>query len=115
MAHFLRDMLSLDLKISRETFVGSQSQKSNFTKFYNGTGAAMMEQIGIALFGVTAIFLSQHRSGIARKWASVFGLAGQPFWFYSSITAEQWGIVALCFLYSFSWGRGFYNQWIRPA
>lgn len=72
-----------------------------------------MEQIGIALFGVVAIWLSQDRRECWRKWACVFGLASQPFWFYAAYTAGQWGIVGLCFLYAYSWGRGFWNHWVR--
>lgn len=73
-----------------------------------------MEQLAIALTGVTAIFLSQSKSEHLRKWACWFGLVGQPFWFYAAYTAEQWGIFALCFLYTFSWARGVWNFWIKP-
>ena len=72
----------------------------------------MIEQIGIALFGVTAVFLSQSEDIKFRRWACVFGLAGQPFWFYMSFTAGQWGVFALCFLYSFSWAKGFRTHWM---
>lgn len=71
-------------------------------------------QVCIAIFGVTAVALSQSEHQGRRKWASVFGLVGQPFWFYSSWVGEQWGIFALCFLYSISWGKGFWANWIRP-
>ena len=50
----------------------------------------MIEQIAIALTGVVAIFLSQSKSEKARKYACLFGLAGQPFWFWSAYSAEQW-------------------------
>lgn len=72
----------------------------------------MIEQIGIALTGVTAIYLSQDKRENVRKWACIFGLIGQPFWFYSSWTAEQYGIFALCFLYTFAWARGFKAHWM---
>lgn len=64
------------------------------------------DQIGIALTGVVAVFLSQDTRPGWRRWACIFGLAGQPFWFYASFVAEQWGIFALCFLYAASWARG---------
>lgn len=73
-----------------------------------------MEQLAIAFTGVTAIFLSQSKSERLRRFACIFGLIGQPFWFYSAYTAEQWGIFALCFLYTFSWARGVWNFWIAP-
>lgn len=72
-------------------------------------------QIGIALCGVTAVYLSQDPRPARRRWASVFGLAGQPFWIAETLAAQQWGILALCALYTWSWGRGFYLGWIRKA
>jgi nicotinamide riboside transporter PnuC len=72
----------------------------------------MTDQLFIALFGVTAVALSQSAKESRRKWACVFGLIGQPFWFYAAWEAQQWGIFALCFLYSASWAKGFYTNWI---
>lgn len=71
-----------------------------------------MEQIGIAFTGVTAIWLSQDKRQNWRRFACIFGLIGQPFWFWSAISAEQWGIVVLCCLYTYSWARGVWNNWI---
>ena len=72
-----------------------------------------MTQIFIMLFGVTAIWLSQSNDVKYRKYACVFGLLGQPFWFYAAYHAEQWGIFAVCVLYTLSWAKGFYNHWIK--
>jgi hypothetical protein len=71
-----------------------------------------IEQFGIALFGVTAIWLSQDSRPAYSRWACVFGLIGQPFWFYATWQAEQWGMFALCLLYSLAWGKGFKTNWI---
>lgn len=68
-------------------------------------------QIGIAVCGVTAIWLSQDKRESWRRWACLFGLAGQPFWFAETVSAGQWGIVALNFLYAASWWRGFRAHW----
>jgi hypothetical protein len=73
-----------------------------------------LEQIAIAVCGVTAVYLSQEAHPERRRWSSVFGMIGQPFWFYAAWKAEQWGIFALCFLYTFSWGRGLWTNWIAP-
>lgn len=70
-----------------------------------------MEQIAIALFGVSAIWLSQDSSPERRKWAPVLGLIGQPFWFYAAWKAQQFGIFVLCILYTISWARGVRTQW----
>lgn len=72
-----------------------------------------MEQIFIALTGVIAIYLTQQNNDTIKKYACIFGMAGQPFWFYSSYTNEQWGIFVLCVFYTYSWGLGIYNNWIK--
>lgn len=73
-----------------------------------------MEQIAIAMTGVVAIWLSQDARESWRRWACLFGIAGQPFWFYAAYTAEQWGIFAMCFLYSYAWLKGVRNNWLKP-
>lgn len=73
----------------------------------------MIAQLFIALFGVTAIFLSQSPNPRTARFACLFGLAGQPAWFYATISAEQWGMVALCFFYSFAWARGVKTHWFK--
>jgi hypothetical protein len=72
-----------------------------------------MEQIAIAFTGVIAIFLSQQSNDKLKKFACLFGLVGQPFWFYAAYTNEQWGIFVLCFFYTYSWLIGFKNNWIN--
>ena len=75
-----------------------------------------MDQLAIALTGCVAILLSQDKRDNFRKYACLFGLCGQPFWFYSAYTAEQYGILALCFLYTYAWAKGFYNNWMcKPS
>jgi hypothetical protein len=74
-----------------------------------------MDQLFIAIFGVSAIWLSQDADIERRKYASILGLVGQPFWFYASYTTEQWGIFVLCFLYSWAWLKGFKLHWIDKA
>lgn len=72
-----------------------------------------MEQVAIAMTGVVAIWLSQDSRESRRRFACIFGLLGQPFWFYAAYSAEQWGIFVLCFLYTYSWLRGFRNNWVK--
>jgi len=72
-----------------------------------------MDQIAIALTGVVAIWLSQDKDESWRKYACLFGLVGQPFWFYSAYTAEQWGIFVLCFFYTYAWFKGFKLHWVK--
>lgn len=72
----------------------------------------MIEQFAIALFGVTAVFLSQTTSYV--KYACIFGLVGQPFWFYAAYKAEQWGVFVLCILYTIAWAKGIKSYWLNP-
>ena len=66
----------------------------------------MTEQIAIGMTGAIAIWLSQDTRDHWRRWACVFGLLGQPFWFLAAWKSQQWGIFGLCFLYTWSWLRG---------
>lgn len=72
-----------------------------------------MEQIAIAMTGVIAILITQQSNDDIKKYACIFGIVGQPFWFYSAFDNQQWGILVLCVFYSYSWALGFYNNWIK--
>ena len=73
-----------------------------------------LDQIGIALSGVIAVWLSQDKRESWRRWACIFGMLGQPFWFYATWKAGQWGIFALCTLYTYAWARGVWAHWLSP-
>ena len=72
---------------------------------------AWLAQVGIAMFGATAVFLVCQKDARVRRWGPVCGLIGQPFWVWSSIDAGQWGILALTVLYTYSWCCGIRNNW----
>lgn len=74
----------------------------------------MINQIFIFVFGALAIWLVS-RTEKWRRWGYIFGLCGQPFWFWTTVTTEQWGMVALCAFYTYSWGQGVWNYWIKPS
>ena len=74
----------------------------------------VLDQLGILLTGVIAVWLTQHKRESLRRWACIFGLLGQPFWFYAAWKAEQWGIVAISTLYSYAWARGIWTYWLVP-
>ena len=56
----------------------------------------MIEQLAIALTGVTAIVLIQSGSERLRRFACLFGLAGQPAWFYFPRTRPSNGAYLAC-------------------
>lgn len=69
-------------------------------------------QVGIAVCGVSAIWLAHDPRPAWRRWSPVLGLAGQPFWLAETVSAQQWGIAALCLVYTASWWRGFRLLWL---
>ena len=74
----------------------------------------MIDQIAIGVFGCVSVFLSQSKARRVQRWACLFGLFAQPFWFYATWKAGQWGIFALAFVYTAGWCHGVYNFWINP-
>lgn len=74
----------------------------------------MIDQLIIAIFGVGATWLSQDARRSRQRWACILGLIAQPAWFYAAWAAEQWGIFALAFVYTWCWARGVYNFWLKP-
>jgi len=74
----------------------------------------MIDQVMIGLTGAVAVLLSQQQNANLKRYACFFGIAGQPFWFYATYKAQQWGIFALSFLYAYAWFLGLYNNWIKP-
>lgn len=75
----------------------------------------MISQIGIVFFGVLAAWLTQQANESRKKYACIFGLISQPFWFYSAIESDQWGIFFLSIIYTGVWLIGFKNYWVKPV
>lgn len=75
----------------------------------------MIDQLIIGTCGIATVYLTQDLRESRRRLACLFGLIAQPFWFYASVTAEQWGIVLLTFFYTLGWVRGVYNHWWRRS
>lgn len=73
----------------------------------------MIDQLGLSVFTTLAIALSQLATARVRKWSSVFGLLSEPFWFYSSYQAHQWGAVWVTCICTLSFTYGFYVGWVR--
>ncbi len=72
------------------------------------------DQIAIAVLGAAAAWLSQEGRTSWRRWACVFGILGQPFWFWATWKAGQWGMFALSSVYMAAWMRGAWLYWIAP-
>jgi hypothetical protein len=69
-------------------------------------------QIGLSVCGLLAIYFV-NRTDKYQKYGSLFGIIGQPFWFIAMWRSEQWVPFFLSIVYTYSWGLGFYNHWIK--
>jgi len=72
----------------------------------------VIEQIFIAVTELIAVGLLQAKSRQYRKWAAIFGLLGQPFWFYTSYQQGQWGVFMVCFCFLALWLKSLKDNWI---
>ena len=72
----------------------------------------MLIQAIIAITGILSIWLVNDERREWARWACIIGLIGQPFWIYSSLENEQWGIFVLSIIYVFAWLRGLKQYWL---
>lgn len=68
-----------------------------------------ISQIGIFVFGTSAIFLVSKKN----KWGFILGMISQPFWYVTAYMNDQWGIFFMNIAYTISWGIGIYEWWIK--
>jgi len=69
----------------------------------------IISQIIIAVFSTLALILIAKKN----KWGFVFGLLQQPFWFITTFNNHQWGLFILSFVYTGTWGFGFYEWFFK--
>lgn len=72
----------------------------------------IIAQTWIVIFGATAIFLVS-RLDKWKKWGYICGMIAQPAWYVTAYLGEQWGILAISIFYTYSWGQGIYNYWVK--
>jgi hypothetical protein len=74
------------------------------------------DQLVLGPLGVTAIRLVNDPREHVKRWGCIFGMAGQPFWYYTTFVNQQWAIFFLCFFYTEAWWKGVRTHWLRrPA
>lgn len=77
---------------------------------------AVLVQVGLVSFGLTAMWLALGTNARLRRWAPVIGLVGQCFWFAFAWQAHKSGVdvaglVALCCAYTAVYARGVWIHW----
>jgi len=75
----------------------------------------MLQQFGLAFFGLAAMWLATGHSARGVRWAPIIGLCGQPFWVWFAISASAWGLLVLSVAYTGVYARGVWLQWGRAA
>lgn len=73
-----------------------------------------LDLLWIGVWGAAAAWLSQSRTEALRRWASVFGLAGLPWWFHAAWAQADWRLLAIAMLYLAAWLRGAWVHWRAP-
>jgi hypothetical protein len=72
-----------------------------------------LDQIGIAVSGAIAVWLTQDKREAGDGGHASSGCLPAVL-FYATWKAEQWGIFALCTLYTYAWARGIWTHWLSP-
>lgn len=72
-----------------------------------------MIQVLLVLFGVSAVYLTQSSNPKLSRFAPIVGMLGQPFWFIAAY--PQPGMLIVVTLYTYCWGLGIYNQWLKQS
>jgi hypothetical protein len=70
----------------------------------------IVAQVWIPTTGLPTIYYTSKKN----KLAPLFGLFGQPAWFYSSAYTRQWGVLALTMVYTGLWVLTAYRWWAKP-
>lgn len=75
--------------------------------------SSVIGQAGIAVFGVLAIWFTQSPNARTRRWACIFGIASQPFFYYEAWISHQWATFGLTIIYGLAWARGLWHGWLK--
>jgi hypothetical protein len=65
-----------------------------------------VNQLALAAFGLSSLWMAMGNNVTARRWAPVVGLIGQPFWFAFAWQTEGWALLALTCAYTAVYVRG---------
>lgn len=75
----------------------------------------VVSQLWVTIFGVTALWMAQSRQERWRAAAVLFGLLGQPGWYFQLVIHGQWFMLPAFVAYTACWVRGFWIHWMAPG
>ncbi len=85
-----------------------------FYVFAKVSESLTLDQVCLATFGITAIWLTNDSRESFQKWGPVIGLLGQPFWLYATYNKELWGMLIICCFYTVAWIKGVIKWHFKP-
>lgn len=88
-----------------ETAAGVGSMFSSVAAWEQFLSLFGLSQFLIALLGFTAISFATSKNDKLRRQACLYGLAGQPFWIYSTLHTQSIGMFLITLGYTVVWGR----------
>ena len=80
----------------------------NLLEFWGAITWDGVAQVAIVLLTTSASLLVSRRN----KWGWILGLAGQPFWFITSVSHRQPGVFVVNIICTITWAYGVYYNWI---
>lgn len=78
------------------------------------TGSGI-RQVMLAGLSLMAVVLSQSTRERRRRCACIAGLLAQPWWFFETLDAKQWGMLGVTCAYTAVWAGSFWRQWVHEA
>lgn len=72
----------------------------------------MITQLGLSVLSLLALALVSS-DGRWRRWASIPGLASQPFWLHQAWTHGEWGMMVVVGCYTLIWTKRLHKEFIR--
>lgn len=80
----------------------------------NLTSMAFISNTMIFVLSGLAVYINNYENTALRRWTYIVGICAQPFWFYTSITTHQYGLLLVTAIYTYCYAQGIYTFWIKP-
>ncbi len=68
-----------------------------------------IDQLMIVILGISSIVCISSTNIRLMRFGFLFGVLAEPFWMYSAIMNNQWGIFYICIVYMLCHIRGYLN------
>jgi hypothetical protein len=74
-----------------------------------------LAQLGMSIFGLTALVMAYSGQTRLMKWSPLVGLTGQPFWALFAWIVSSWALALLVPAFTAVYLYGIWKQWRAPA